>query len=89
MEKNHSMFRIVTHCLGAFRRPFCSSIGTQLGGGGKHPPLRHHRDLRLVLRLLKELPFVCGDVCVCGGGGRFLFLFFILFSLVVMRERDR
>ena len=67
MEKNHSMFRVVTHCLGTFRRPFCSSIGTQLGA--KHP---HHRppprELRLVLRLLKELPFVWGG----GGGERFL-----------------
>ena len=70
MEKNHSMFRVVTHCLGAFRRPFCSSIvGTQLGDKHQPPPQPGHRELRLVLRLLKELPFVCGDVCVCGGGG--------------------
>ena len=34
--KNHSMFRAITLCLVAFRRPFCSSIGTQLGA--KHPP---------------------------------------------------
>ena len=34
--KNHSMFRVVTHCLGAFRRLFCSSIGTKLGA--KHQP---------------------------------------------------
>ena len=69
------MFRVVTHCLGAFRRPFCSSIvGTQLGA--KHQPPPPKRELRLVLRLLKELPFVCGDMCVCvcvgvgvGGGG--------------------
>ena len=32
------MFRIVTHCLGAFRRPFCSSIGTQLGAKHHLPP---------------------------------------------------
>ena len=69
MEKktlSHSVFRVVIHCLGAFRRPFFSNIGTQLGA--KHPPPHTHREIRLVLRLLKELPFVCVDGG--GGGGR-------------------
>ena len=72
MEKDHTMFRVVAHCLGAFRRPFFSSIGTQLRAT---PPHTHtHRELRLVLRLLKELPFVCGDgggitICVWRRGG--------------------
>ena len=100
MEKNHSMFRVVTRCLGAFRRPFCSSIGTQLGA--KHPPPRP-RELRLVLRFLKELPFECWHG---GGGGRwaffkkiprnlgmcvYFFVFFVcfFFSLVVVNERER
>ena len=97
MEKIHSMFRVVTHYLGAFRRPFFSSIGTQLGA--KHPPPPHtHRELRLVLRLLKELPFVCGDGVGVGAfrkkiqrnlGVRVytLFIFFFFFLCCGQRER--
>ena len=35
--------------------------------GGQAPPPPPHRELRFVLRFLKELPFVCWDV---GGGGK-------------------
>ena len=96
------MFRVVTYCLGAFRRPFFSSIGTQLGAKHLPPPPHTHRELRLVLTLLKELPFVCRDVAGGGGGRAFLkkiqrnlgvrvhaFFFCFFFPFVVVRERKK
>ena len=97
MEKNHSMFRVVTHCLGAFRRPLFSSIGTQLGA--KHPPPPHIYTPGT--EVLKELPFACGDGGGVGGGAASVSLentkkfrractrvfFFFFFSFVVVRER--
>ena len=74
------------------------------GGQAPTPPL-HHQELRLVLRLLKELPFVCGDVCVWGGRGRaflkkiqrnlgvrvhaFFFFFFFFFFFLFFLDCDK
>ena len=67
MEKNHTMFRFVTHCLGAFCRPFFSSIGTQLRA--TPPPTPHPTHTPGTEACIET--FVRITICVCrrGGGG--------------------
>ena len=104
MEKNHSMFRVVTHSLGAFRRPFFSSIGTQLPP--PPPPSTHTPGTEVCIETFERI-----TICVWrrgdggGGGGRaflkkikrnlgvrvhaFFFFFFFWFCFFFVVVRER